>query len=316
MPGIAASFFSYSLEMHCRFHAQRLDKKVFILRINRLNVRLSAIGHKFSHQPGVGRAVGKHEELVPGVEIDKVIHVPAKCQRLSPALQGEDLFDEGFPLNRIVEPLLFLDRQQGKVPGENPGEQAHSFLFRHALRVVDLDPHEAAVGRVAHEDKPAEVFRFKFPDTFLGPVQHAIGVVDVGAGGDETRVLLVTDQTQYLPGDGETGLYLWADRNEIQVFAQRVRKVTVVFVAAIKPDRLPEKAGADADPDLVFHEEERGVGIGTKHIDFVLVYQALSSIHNWGFRGSSKEMLSPHLQSALPSIRKSITSSSQPSCKI
>ena len=78
-------------------------------------------------------------------------------------------------------------------------------------------------------------------------------MVDVGARGDETRGFRVTDQTQCLPGDGETGLYLWADRNEIQVFAQRVREVTVVLVAAVKPDRLPEKACADADPDLVFH---------------------------------------------------------------
>ena len=154
---------------------------------------------------------------------------------------------------RIVQPPLFLDRQQGKVPGESPGEQTHAFLFRHALRVVHLDPHEAAAGGVALEDKPAEVLRFEFPDTFFGPAQHAIGVVDVGAGGDEARGFRVTDQTQCLPGDGETGLYLGADRNEIQVFAQRVREVTVVLVAAVKPDRLPEKAGADADPDLVFH---------------------------------------------------------------
>jgi hypothetical protein len=78
-------------------------------------------------------------------------------------------------------------------------------------------------------------------------------VVDVGAGGYETRALRVTDQTQCLPGDGETGLYLWADRDKIQIFTQRVREVTVVLMAAIKPDRLPEKACADADPDFVFH---------------------------------------------------------------
>jgi hypothetical protein len=51
------------------------------------------------------------------------------------------------------------------------------------------------LGGVALEDKPAEVFRFEFPDTFFGTPQHAVGVVDVGVGGDETRVLRVTDQT-------------------------------------------------------------------------------------------------------------------------
>jgi hypothetical protein len=100
---------------------------------------------------------------------------------------------------------------------------------------------------------PPEVFRFKFPDTFLGPVQHAIGVVDVGAGSDETRVLGIADQTKCLTGDGEAGFHLGTYRNKIQVLAQCVREVMVVFVAAVKADRLPEKAGADTDPDLIFH---------------------------------------------------------------
>ncbi len=42
-------------------------------------------------------------------------------------VQGEDLLDKGLPQFRIVQPPLFLDRQQGKVPGEGPGEQTPFF---------------------------------------------------------------------------------------------------------------------------------------------------------------------------------------------
>ncbi len=68
---------------------------------------------------------------------------PSFIQKVPPALQCKDTFDEVLPqLNVVQSPILF-NRKQGKMVHENPGEHAHAPFFRDSVFVVNPDPLHA-----------------------------------------------------------------------------------------------------------------------------------------------------------------------------
>ena len=76
-------------------------------------------------------------------------------------------------------------------------------------------------------------------------------MVDVGFVGDQAWFLDVSDQAHGLPGNTQTALAFRANGNKLEELAQRLGDVTIVFVAAVETDLLPEKAGRDPDANLV-----------------------------------------------------------------
>jgi hypothetical protein len=59
-------------------------------------------------------------------------------------------------------------------------KDADADFMRHALRVVHLDPNHAAAGRIAFENKPAQIFLFQLLDALSGPGKHATVVIRFG----------------------------------------------------------------------------------------------------------------------------------------
>ena len=63
-----------------------------------------------------------------------------------------------FPKAGITEPARLFHRNSGETLGKGPGEKSPAGFANLAVIPVDPDPIKPAAGRLAFEDKTAEVF--------------------------------------------------------------------------------------------------------------------------------------------------------------
>lgn len=110
-------------------------------------------------------------------------------------------------------PPFILNGEQRKVLHEDPGKNSHSSLCRDIIPVVNLDSFHSVAGRTALKDVSAQIFLFQFCNAFLGPLSHAVRVINVCAGGDEARIFGIADQSKGFPGNPKAAFNFRTDRN-------------------------------------------------------------------------------------------------------
>ena len=178
--------------------------------------------------------------------------IPVLLFELPPPPVNEDPFDEVPPEERIVQAAVLLDGKQRKTFHERPGEDPHPLLHGHAGVSVNLHRGHSGTGRSALEDESAQILGGERLQTFVRPGEHPVRVVDAGPDGDQTGVLRIPEEAHRLAGYGEAVFHLRADGDPLEPAAKGVGDVTVVLMAAVVTDILPQQAGADTDPDLLY----------------------------------------------------------------
>lgn len=178
--------------------------------------------------------------------------IPVAPFELPPPPVNEDPLDEVLPEERIVQAAVLLDGEQRKTFHESPGEDPHPLLHGHAGVSVNLHRGHPGAGGSALEDEAAQILGGERLQPFFRPGEHPVRVVDAGPDRNQTGVLRIPDEAHRLAGDGETVLHLRADGDPFKPAAKGVGDVTVVLMAAVVTDILPQQAGADADPDLLY----------------------------------------------------------------
>ena len=227
-------------------HAQGVGHEGAVLAVGLVDGS-GQVGDEPAHPPVVLLAAGQEEQLVPGVEVHQGPAAGRHGGQVAEMFAHEHAFDEIFPQPAVVEPTILLHRQQGKVPGEGPGEHAGADIAGHALLRVDLDPVEAAARRILFEDEAAQPLLFELFDPGCGPGLHLLGVVDPAAAGHQPGRLLAAHQAQGLAGNGQAAFHLRADRHELHVLAENITNEVVQLMAAVVAHVLPQQAGAHPD---------------------------------------------------------------------
>lgn len=178
--------------------------------------------------------------------------IPVPLFELPTLPENEDPFDEVLPEERIVQAAVLLDGEQRKTFHKRPGEDPHPLLHGHAGVSVNLHRGHPGTGRSALEDESAQILGGERLQTFVRPGEHPVRVVDAGPDRDQTGVLRIPEEAHRLAGDGEAVFHLRADGDPLEPAAEGVGDVAVVLMAAVVADILPQQAGADADPDLLY----------------------------------------------------------------
>jgi len=152
------------------------------------------IGDEPAHPPVVLLAVGKKQQFVAGMEIHQGPTAGGCRPQVTEMFKDEDAFNEVFPQSAVVESAILLNRQEGEVASEGPGEHAGANIAGHALLRIDLDPVQAAARRVLFKNEAAEVLLLQLPHPFLSPGLHLFGMVDTAAAGHQPGGILAAHQ--------------------------------------------------------------------------------------------------------------------------
>ena len=230
-----------------------LHQQGLVLLVDRCQREALATRNKLSHASVMLFAVGEHKEFVPGMKVHKASQPLLSTPKLTPTLQGEDAFDEILPQDWIVQAAFLLHWDEGEMLHEGPGKHADALFFRHSLVVVDLDPLHSAAWRVTLENEPAEVFSFKFPDAVSCPVTHTVRMVDMGADGNKTGRLNVPHEAHGLPRYSQTTFSLGTHGDKFHILTQGIGDESIMSVSAVKPDMLPQEAGAYTESNPLCH---------------------------------------------------------------
>ena len=197
----------------------------------------------------MARAVGHQQVFLAAVERDHGAPGPAPGEHVLDPAVGEDALDEVLAQPGVLKAALLLDRHQRVGGGECGREQAPPAAAGHALFSVDLDPEQAAAGRILLEHEPVQVFGGQFPGAASGVGVHAGGPVFARARGHHPRRLGIAFQTHRLAGDAHAHFHFRADGHQLAPGGQGAGQPAVVLVAAVEPDLLTQQTGADADAE-------------------------------------------------------------------
>jgi hypothetical protein len=133
------------------------------------------------------------------VKVHEASQILFSAPKLTPPLQCEDALDEILSQTWIVEAAFLLHGYEGKMVHEGPRKHPDAFLFSHPFLVVDFDPFHAAARRVTLENEAAKLLLFKLLDAFLGPCQHSVCVIHMGADSEETGRRKITHEAHGFP---------------------------------------------------------------------------------------------------------------------
>jgi hypothetical protein len=79
---------------------------------------------------------------------------------------------------------------------------------------------------------------------------YPISPVLFGPAAHHTRAVWIAYEADGLPGYSHSYLDLRAYRNELQIRTQDIGKVSIMFVARVEANLLPQETGRDADLDI------------------------------------------------------------------
>ena len=147
--------------------------------------------------------------------------------------------------------VLIRDGQKGETPHKGAGEESGPMVHGHSGVVIDADAGQSATGGAALENKAAYVFPSEGLEPLFGPGEDSFRTVDAGLGCEKAGGLRVPDKMHRLSGDGQAIFHFRTDGDPIKPAAEGVNDMGGEPMAAVVTDVLPEKAGTDADPDLV-----------------------------------------------------------------
>ena len=78
-------------------------------------------------------------------------------------------------------------------------------------------------------------------------------MIDARINGQEARRVRITDEVHGIPRHGQSALDFGADRDPVDISAERVPQERVELVPAVVADLLAEEAGADAEFYFFMH---------------------------------------------------------------
>ena len=191
---------------------------------------LQAVG-RVSHQQVLGAGVEGLEHMHRGRGRDLVAE----------PFQREDPLDEVLSDVGVVQAAVLFARQAGKGADEGAGEEPRGVLWSGiAVGGVKRDTEESRGGRLGSEDEAMEIER---PQRFNGAVakgHHLFGIVGACFVADKAVAFRRADQMHRLARHRESAADLRTDGNIVEIRAQRVGQVGVVFMAAVEADLLAE----------------------------------------------------------------------------
>ncbi len=113
----------------------------------------------------------------------------------SPPVMTEDVGNESFPEQGIVEASLLFDRQVRPIGHQHPGKGPYPISHRHPSTAVDPDPFHATTWRAFFENKTVEFKFVQFFDLGLGVLLHGIGQISAAGRFDQSGIGFTTFQS-------------------------------------------------------------------------------------------------------------------------
>jgi hypothetical protein len=174
----------------------------------------------------------RHEQvLVPAVKADELCggEIVSRAETALPVPVGENPGHEVFPQHWIVQPAVLLRRQVGQRGGNRRSVSAAAPGIGRARHLavgdrVNLDPEQAAAGRVLHENVTADVRqrRRRLPTEFnepLGDVHRRV------FHPHDPRIVRLANEPDRLPRRAHADAHLRTDSPiREQTVEQRVRE--------------------------------------------------------------------------------------------
>ena len=191
------------------------------------------------------------DQFVGRVERHERAEIPLAAKQIAKPPVREHPLDEVVPQPGIREAAFLFHRQVGKPCDQPGGEKPSSRLGRNlvGLRLVDLDPLEAAARRVLLEHVAAQVLGLELGDPAFRVLVELVGQIGRGLDGQQPDAVFDAHQAHRFPRRAHAGLHLGADGHPFDQRAERVGEKRVALVAAVIAHGLAEQAGRDADAD-------------------------------------------------------------------